>query len=134
MHKKFWGEVVHGLGNGKDFGFPTANIKLIDNTIEIQNGVYAVSVCIHNQTFKGMLYVGTRPTLQLFEKTIEIHIFDFNGVLYNQQISFNIWHKMRDEITFTNTNALVEQLHQDKEIVKNYFQNQIFQESSLISC
>ena len=128
MHEKFFGTVIHGWGRGKEFGFPTANIKLIDSDLHIDNGVYAVSVDIGGNigrdvarnvstTYTGMLYVGTRPTLDLQETTIEIHILDFNGDLYNQPISFQILHKIRDEIRFKNTDELMEQLHRDKEMV-----------------
>ena len=122
MHEKIFGTVVHGLGRGKEFGFPTINIKLIDNDLQIENGVYVVMITINNLIYKGMLYVGTRPTLDLQETTIEIHILDFNEDVYGQQIFFQILHKIRDEIQFKNTNALINQLHQDKKTVYKYFQ------------
>jgi len=128
MHEKIFGTVVHGLGRGKDFGFPTVNIRLIDNDLHIENGVYVVEValcrdkaCLVSTPYNGMLYVGTRPTLDLQEITIEIHILDFSEDVYNQQIFFQILHKIRDEIQFENINALIEQLHQDKEMVYKYF-------------
>ena len=128
MHKKIFGTVVHGLGRGKDFGFPTVNIKLIDSDLHIDNGVYVVTVNLCRgkarlapATFNGMLYVGTRPTLDLQEPTIEIHILDFNEDVYDQQIFFQILHKIRDEIQFENTDALILQLHRDKEMVYEYF-------------
>ena len=128
MHQKFFGTVIHGLGRGKDFGFPTVNIKLIDNNLHIDNGVYVVAVIIYRDgarpvstSFNGMLYVGTRPTLDLQETTIEIHILDFNEDIYNQQISFQILHKIRDEIQFENVDKLIEQLHRDREMVYEYF-------------
>jgi len=121
MHQKFFGTVIHGLGRGKDFGFPTINIKLIDNNLHIENGVYVAAVTINNLVFKGMLYVGTRPTLDLQETTIEIHILDFHEDIYDQQISFQILHKIRDEIQFESVDKLVEQLHRDREMVYKYF-------------
>jgi len=127
MYEKIFGTVVHGLGRGKDFGFPTVNIKLTNNELHIENGVYVVSITLYRDvahdvpiTFKGMLYVGTRPTLNLQETTIEIHILDFNEDIYDQQIFFQILHKIRDEIQFENIDALIEQLHRDKEIVYDY--------------
>jgi riboflavin kinase/FMN adenylyltransferase len=67
-----------------------------------------------------MLYVGTRPTLDLQETTIEIHILDFNEDLYNEQISFQILCKIRDEIQFKSIDKLIEQLYRDKEMVYKY--------------
>jgi len=123
MQEKFWGKVIHGLGKGKNFGFATINIQMIDSTLHINKGVYAALVTIHNQTFKGMLYVGTRPTFELQKMSIEIHILDFKEDIYNQQIFFQILHKIREEIKFNNEDQLIKQLHQDKKMVYNYFQN-----------
>ncbi|MCL2289993.1 MAG: riboflavin kinase [Bacteroidetes bacterium] len=132
MHEKIFGTVVHGLGRGKDFGFPTVNIKLNDSKLHIENGVYIVLITICRgakfctpTTFKGMLYVGTRPTLDLQETTIEIHILDFNEEVYNQQISFQILHKIRDEIRFGSVDELIGQLHQDRKMVYEYFEFKI---------
>ena len=136
MREKILGSVIHGLGRGKEFGFPTINIKLIDNDLHIKNGVYVVAITICREvarnvstTFNGMLYVGTRPTLDLQEITIEIHILDFNEDLYNQQISFQILHKIRDEIRFENANGLIEQLHRDMEMVYGYLSSISFNSS-----
>jgi len=120
MHKIYCGKVIHGLGKGKELGYPTVNIKLNDNELNIDCGVYAVIVNVNNQTFKGMLYVGTRPTFDMLETTVEIHILDFNEVIYNYEISFQILHKIRDEIKFDNTKSLIQQLHQDRKTVYKY--------------
>jgi len=123
MQKSYSGIVVKGLGNGKKIGFPTLNIKLIDNELSIEVGVYVVTINIQNVIYKGMLYVGSRPTLNLKEKSIEIHVLNFEENIYNEQISFQIWQKIRDEVRFENIERLMEQLHHDKEMVYNFFQN-----------
>jgi len=127
MQKKYFGAVVHGQGKGKEFGFPTINIRLINNELNIEKGVYAVRVdigrdaaCHVSTTYNGMLYVGTRPTLNMQEITVEIHIFDFNEDIYDQPISFQILHKIRDEIHFESVEKLIEQLHRDKSLVYNF--------------
>jgi riboflavin kinase/FMN adenylyltransferase len=123
MHENIFGKVVHGLGKGAQFGFPTINIELIDKELHIESGVYAVNIVVHNQSYNGMLYVGTRPTFNLHERSIEIHIFEFNDNIYHRQISFKILHKIRDEIKFDSTEKLIEQLHQDHKTVYNFFTN-----------
>jgi riboflavin kinase/FMN adenylyltransferase len=127
MQKKYFGTVIRGMVKGKVFGCPTVNIKLNDNNLHIKNGVYAVGVTIDRgkrffapTMYHGMLYVGTRPTLNMQEITIEIHIFDFNEDIYNQQISFEILHKIRNEIQFESIEKLIDQLHQDREAVYEY--------------
>jgi riboflavin kinase/FMN adenylyltransferase len=117
MGENIFGTVVTGLGRGKEFGFPTVNIKLNNSELYIEKGVYVVIITIDNQLYKGMLYVGTRPTLALQEITIEIHILDFDKEIYNEQISFQILQKIRDEIHFSSIEKLVEQLHRDREMV-----------------
>jgi len=71
----------------------------------------------------GMLYIGTRPTLDLQEPTIEIHILDFNEEIYNQQICFQILHKIREEMRFNSIEELIKQLHQDKQMVYDFRNN-----------
>jgi len=110
----YYGKVIHGLHNGESFGFPTANV-LLNQPCTIAYGVYAVTVSIDNQTLKGMLYVGTRPTLNLSEQSLEINIFDFSGDLYDRDIAFTIVAKIRDEVKFNNVDELIRQLHQDKQ-------------------
>jgi riboflavin kinase/FMN adenylyltransferase len=109
--------VIHGLKNGRKFGFPTANLRL-DEEVRIDKGVYAVWVEVEEKTYKGMLYVGTRPTLLLNELTYEIHILDFQGNLYGKRLSFTIVQQIREEQLFDDTEALAAQLALDREAVR----------------
>jgi len=125
MHNIFFGTVIRGRGKGKKMGFPTINIKLVNCELPINKGVYVVWVTINNQIFKGMMYTGTRPTFELQKTTIEIHLLDYQENIYDMQISFQILHKIREEIHFENVGELVRQLHHDKEMVYKYFGNLI---------
>lgn len=115
----FQGEVTHGLQNGRKFGFPTANI-LVENNIHLDNGVYAVHVLLDNTTYGGMLYVGTRPTLNLNGISVEINIFNFNTDIYGKKIAFEIVKKIREEVKFSSTDELTKQLQKDKEEALQY--------------
>lgn len=115
------GKVIKGLQNGRTFGFPTANILLDEGNIAPSNGVYAVSVKVRQQELKGMLYVGTRPTLDLINTTIEIYLFDFKEDIYDQKLDFTIEKKIREEQKFASVQELIEQLKKDKEQIINYF-------------
>ena len=110
------GTVIHGLENGRKFGFPTANVQP-DTPAELEKGVYAVWVKIDGNRYKGMLYVGTRPTLGLHETTYEINIFNFRKSLYGKTISFRVIQKIRGEKRFKNTDELMAALRHDKETV-----------------
>ncbi len=114
---EYSGIVIHGLQNGRKFGFPTANVQL-EKAPKIDKGVYAVKLEVLGKPFKGMLYVGTRPTLNLCELSFEINILDFNRDIYDQILSFNIVEKIRDEIRFDNTTSLIEQLRLDRKAVR----------------
>lgn len=111
------GTVIHGLGNGRKLGFPTANIA-IDTPPELEKGVYAVWVKVDSQRRMGMLYVGTRPTLDLQQLTYEIHLFGFRKSLYGKSISFRILRKIRNEQRFESVEKLIAAMQQDKEHIQ----------------
>ena len=115
--KTYTAQVIHGFRNGSKFGFPTANLRL-DTPIDIENGVYAARVCVDEREYKGMLYVGTRPTLNLTEKSYEVHLLHFSGNLYGKTLSFEIVEFIRPEQKFESVEALIAQLKNDREMVE----------------
>lgn len=123
MIAKYSGLVVHGLKNGRKFGYPTVNILLDKNMYMPDNGVFAVEVYLFDKIWSGMLYIGTRATLDLNERTIEIHIFDFNQDIYNLPIQFTILKKIRDDQVFENVDQLISQIQKDELEIKNFFAN-----------
>ncbi|MCQ2285610.1 MAG: riboflavin kinase [Bacteroidales bacterium] len=120
MKHEYSGVVVRGLQNGRKFGFPTANIRL--NETDLQSGIYAVRVRIDEEWKQGMMYVGTRPTLGLSERTVEIHLFDFSDDIYDREIVFTVEKKFGEEQKFAHTSALIDQIEQFKNEILNYFQ------------
>lgn len=109
------GTIIKGLQNGRKFGFPTANIELAEGVLPPETGIYAVKVWLEKQSLFGMLYVGTRPTLQLDKLSIEIHLFNFQEDIYGQQLQFVILKKIREEKTFDSPQQLIDQLRLDKQ-------------------
>lgn len=112
------GRVVTGHGMGRDIGFPTANLS-ISNPYKLwpSKGVYAVTARVGETHYRGMMNVGSSPTMKdLKEGTreIEVHLFDFDGDLYEQTISVSCCHYMRPEVSFPNPGLLIEQLRRDK--------------------
>lgn len=111
------GKVVEGMGLGREMGFPTANIESPDiNKLIPGRGVYAVEVILGNEKYQGMLNIGSRPTFNMNadNRTIEVHIFNFSGNLYNKQITLLFAEKIRDEKKFKTAGELAEQLKKDK--------------------
>ena len=112
------GTVIEGEQIGRKIGFPTANIKVLEkHKLLPGNGVYAVHVTVKNIQYKGMLNIGSRPTINndADRSSIEVHLFDMNEAFYNETIQVEFSTKLRDEIKFVNLDELKTQLHKDKE-------------------
>ena len=84
------GTVVKGYQLGHELGFPTANIEPSDiYKLVPADGVYAVEIEADRHLFKGVMNIGFNPTINAdkTKRTIEAHIFDFNGDLYGHRIT-----------------------------------------------
>jgi riboflavin kinase/FMN adenylyltransferase len=109
------GKVVRGNAVGATLGFPTANISVSPQKILPLRGVYACEVRLNNHLFKGMLNIGLRPTLGTDkQEVVEVHIFDFSGNLYDQEIQIRLHHRLRDEKRFASLQELSSQLSKDR--------------------
>lgn len=111
------GTVVDGKRLGRKLGFPTANIEASDKHKIIPGyGVYAVKVYIGNQYHEGMLNIGTRPTFNknADNRSIEVHIFNFEENIYGKEITLEFIAKIREEQKFSGIEQLVAQLEKDK--------------------
>lgn len=118
------GTVVKGKQLGRTIGFPTANIKLDeDYKLVPKNGVYIVYAKIDDKLVNGMMNIGFNPTVEGKNKTIEVHLFDFNSDLYNHKIKISILHPIRSEQKFESVALLKQQLIKDKEFSKQYLSN-----------
>lgn len=112
------GTVVDGNKQGREIGFPTANIKVNEwYKLKPANGVYAVKIKIDNTIFNGMLNIGKRPTVNGTTETIEVNIFNFNQNIYNKSVRVEFYERIRDEHKFETLSDLKEQLHIDKKQV-----------------
>lgn len=111
------GRVVGGNRIGREIGFPTANILPHDEHKLIPcDGVYAVKIKIDEVYFNGMLNIGYRPTFHSPEpvKTIEVNIFNFDGDVYDKNVTLIFKSRLRDEKKFMNIEQLREQLVMDR--------------------
>lgn len=114
------GKVMHGDKLGRTIGFPTANLHIPEEYKLIPaDGIYAVLVHWHNQTFKGMMYIGNRPTLQGEQpKRIEVNIFDFEEDIYQETLKISFIDKIRDDQAFENVEKMRLQLLEDGKMAK----------------
>ena len=108
------GSVVHGHANGRKWQYPTINLADIHPVISIDAGVYAAKVKVAGKTLAAMLYCGNRPTLNLTEPVIELHLLDFHGDLYGQQVEFVVLDRVRGEQKFASVDELAAQLRADE--------------------
>ena len=113
--------VVPGRKIGRTIGFPTANLQPCDSLRLIPaRGVYAVRVRWENMCHGAMLNIGCRPTIgEALAQTLEAHIFDFNGDLYDSHLTLEFVERLRDECTFASLDSLRQQLVADAVCAKN---------------
>lgn len=109
------GSVVKGKGNGRKFGYPTANLALAANYVLPLNGVYATAIIVRGQRYYSMTSVGYHPTIAPVEKPIvEVHIFDFKKNIYKQDVIVEFFQFMRPEITFATVDQLIAKMREDE--------------------
>jgi len=108
------GVVVEGARRGRTIGFPTANIGPVA-TLVPKDGVYAVRVIMNGLRHAGAANVGPNPTFGDHAQKIEVHLIDFSGDLYGQEIRVEFIRRLRDTRPFAGVSELVEQLHRDVE-------------------
>lgn len=115
-HYSLKGHVISGHQLGREIGFPTANIA-VDEKFKVlpRNGSYAARIRINNQTYNGMVYIGSRPTLEHDHTlSIEVNIFDFAEDIYNKPITIEFIQFIREDMKFGSLDALKKQMQKDK--------------------
>lgn len=114
----FEGVVIEGNKLGRTIGYPTANLHISSEDKLIPgNGVYAVTVKNEKSgvnSYKGMMNIGLRPTVDGKKKVIEVNIFDFDQDIYGQTLQVHLQHYLRGEVKFNGLEELKEQLRKDK--------------------
>ena len=114
------GKVMPGEHIGHQLGFPTANLVPDDPFKVIPAcGVYGVWATVGDsqKPLPAMMNIGTRPTFDGRNRTLEVNIFDFDGDLYGQTVRISFLFRLREERKFESPEALVAQLQKDKEQV-----------------
>ncbi len=118
------GKVVSGFHEGRKMGFPTANLDISPfSQLMPALGVYAVRVKLeHGMEMKrAMLNIGTRPTFDGKRVTMEVHIFNFEGDIYDQLLLVSFVRRIREERKFASPGELARQLQEDEQQVLQLF-------------
>ncbi|MBW2138308.1 MAG: bifunctional riboflavin kinase/FAD synthetase [Deltaproteobacteria bacterium] len=115
-HYQVSGTVIKGAGRGgRLLGFPTANLRLIDELIP-KKGVYAVTVLLEEGTYDGVTNIGYNPTFGGDNPlSVETHLLGFSGDLLGKTIRINFIHRLRDEMPFESVEDLAQQIARDVE-------------------
>ena len=109
------GTVVHGRALGRRLGIPTANLRLPEGLAVPKFGVYACLVNIDGKTYAAVTNIGTRPTVEGHNITVEPWILDYTGDLYDREITLEFYRFLRPEMKFPSLEALKEEIHRNAE-------------------
>ena len=120
------GVVSRGQGRGRKLGYPTANLALGDaRTLVPKQGVYATAVTLPNGDRRGgMMNIGSRPTFDEMDVTVEVHLLDYEGDLYGASLSVEFLQRLRAEQKFESAEALAAQLSEDEERCRTVIRTQ----------
>ncbi|MCL9808117.1 bifunctional riboflavin kinase/FAD synthetase [Flavobacterium luminosum] len=118
----FSGIVVKGNQLGRTIDFPTANIQMNNSQKIIPKiGVYIVQGSWDGKVVRGMMNIGTKPTVDGRNISIEVHFFDLNEDLYDKEITISVLKYLREERKFDSIEALKGQLTLDQQSAVSFF-------------
>ena len=106
------GRVVPGYRRGRAMGFPTANLET-DKELLPASGVYVVKARIKQQEFGAVVNIGHRPTFVEGGQTIEVHLLDFTGDLYGEEMRIYFIKRLREEKKFSTMGELSDAIAAD---------------------
>ena len=107
------GMVEHGNGIGAQIGFPTANIQIQSCKLLPMSGVYAVLANVNGVEYKALANIGTNPTVGHDHISLEVYLIDFQGNLYDKQLTISFNSFLREERRFSSLFELQSQIAED---------------------
>ena len=116
------GTVVHGHQLGRRLGIPTANLRLPEGLAVPKFGVYACRAIVDGRAYPAVTNIGTRPTVEGHNITVEPWILDYEGDLYDREITLEFHYFIRPERKFPSLDALKEEIHRNAEETRAYLQ------------
>ncbi|WP_413854297.1 bifunctional riboflavin kinase/FAD synthetase [Candidatus Ruminimicrobium bovinum] len=116
------GEHVSGNRIGRTINFPTVNVAVDENKI-LPKGVFVCSLIDKNKIFKGVLNIGTNPTIKKIKHklSLEVHLLDFNKNKKFKTVKILVHKFLRKEKKFKNLDELKKQITKDIKICKANF-------------
>ncbi len=127
------GRVVTGKGRGaKILGVPTANL-VTENDLLPSCGIYAVWVIKDGHRLPGVANIGTCPTFDNQELSLEVHLLDFNGDLYGKLLQVEFAARLRDERRFPSIDELAAQIRADMAEAREALGQGVFSDQRSVS-
>lgn len=109
------GIVVRGEGRGRQLGYPTANVRSDRHVAVPADGIYAGRVVLRGERLPAAISVGTNPTFEGKERTVEAYILDFDEDIYGVELGVEFVERIRGMERFDRVSDLVEQMGRDVE-------------------
>ena len=117
------GPVVRGERRGRQLGFPTANIQILDaEKLLPAPGIYAAHGLVQGHRIPGLLHLGPRPTFPGSPPSIELYLLDWSGDLYGQTVEVHLCTRIREIAPFHSAAALVAQMRRDEAHARALFE------------
>ena len=107
------GPVGFGAGRGHDLGFPTANVAVAPGKMLPPDGVYAITGRHDGRDYPGLVSIGTNPTFDGRDRTVEAWLLDFNGSLYGEELTLRDFRFVREQRRFASVDELLDQIRAD---------------------
>lgn len=115
------GKVVKGKQLGRQLGYPTANIELVNNRLALC-GVFVVQVERAGALLPAVASLGYNPTVSnALQMTLEAYLLDFEADLYGETLTVHFLQKLRDELRFSTLPQLQQQIAVDVSAARNWF-------------
>ncbi|MBU6334724.1 MAG: bifunctional riboflavin kinase/FAD synthetase [Chloroflexi bacterium] len=115
------GRVVSGDRRGSTIGVPTANLALPAGRLVPANGVYVCRAQVAGAWRPAVTNIGVRPTFDGLRRTVEAHLLEFDGDLYDQPLTLQILARLRAEQRFASVAELVAQIRRDVVAAQAWF-------------
>lgn len=116
----FVAQVTKGQRVSGKIGHPTANLRVEDGHVALEEGVYGVKVKLGEEEYFAMMNVensleeSNRPQYQ-------VHLFNFDKEIYGEYLEIDVCFCIREEIAFPTVNQLLFQMEKDKKMILQRF-------------
>jgi riboflavin kinase/FMN adenylyltransferase len=110
-----FGSVEKGIGLGMKLGYPTANVRYNPRKLLPTHGVYACRAQVGRKRFDGVMFIGRNHFNPVSHISVEANLFDFDGDIYNEEITVFPTHYIRENHKYGSTAELAKQIEKDKE-------------------